>query len=275
MLVRIVLFLLGAALLAGGGWLGWLKRDAVGDLFPPPAGLDPWLLVAALALICAGLVCIGSAVIPRPKRAAQRAADVERREKAIADADSFYAERARAANSDWRSGDLPAPPAAAPSSAEPPILVSEVAIEPEAQPDAATPVEAQVEPPVAPPPPPPPPPQPAPPPPIPAAAPLQTQPAAAPPAYDHIRLLIDQGRLDEAETELDRTRGQLTSAANPSPLQLAELTGLAGDHASAAGRPGNAKWLWRLALKRFGEAGAAQSPAARHVAEQLRRIDQQ
>ena len=53
-------------------------------------------------------------------------------------------------------------------------------------------------------------------------------------------------------------------------LALAELTGLAGDHAAAAGRLSNAKWLWRLALKRFGEAGALNSPAARQVSERLR-----
>ena len=53
-------------------------------------------------------------------------------------------------------------------------------------------------------------------------------------------------------------------------LQLAELTGIAGDHAAAAGRESNAKWLWRLALKRFGEAGAMETAPAQAVAERLR-----
>lgn len=56
-------------------------------------------------------------------------------------------------------------------------------------------------------------------------------------------------------------------------VALAELTGLAGDHASAAGRESNAKWLWRLALKRFGETGAMESAAAQAVAERLRLSD--
>ncbi len=53
-------------------------------------------------------------------------------------------------------------------------------------------------------------------------------------------------------------------------LALAELTGLAGDHAAAAGRISNAKWLWRLAAKRFGELGAMDTPAAKAVSESLR-----
>ena len=53
-------------------------------------------------------------------------------------------------------------------------------------------------------------------------------------------------------------------------LELAELTGLAGDHAAAMGRASNAKWLWRLSLKRFGELNAIDTPAAISVAESLR-----
>ena len=45
---------------------------------------------------------------------------------------------------------------------------------------------------------------------------------------------------------------------------------LAGDHAAAVGRASNAKWLWRLALKRFGELNAMDAPAAKAVAENLR-----
>lgn len=53
-------------------------------------------------------------------------------------------------------------------------------------------------------------------------------------------------------------------------LALAELTGLAGDHAAAAGRASHAKWLWRRALSRFGELNAMDVHAARAVAEKLR-----
>lgn len=272
MLVRFVLFVLGAGLLGGGGWLAWLKRDATPEMFPPPAGLDFWLLIGALLLVCAGLVLLGAAVIPRPKRAARLAAEAARRKQVIADADSFYARRARAANSDWRTGDLPAPsqtpvtpppaepehvpdpvftpePRVEPQPAEPERLEAEpAALQPDATPDHATPQTAQ-------------------------PAPLQTTPDTT--ELDAIRRLLDAGQLDEAETQLDAARNLLLAAGPAARAQLAELTGLAGEHAAAAGRPGNAKWLWRLALRRFGEAGAAQSPAARRIADLLRRIDQE
>ena len=85
--------------------------------------------------------------------------------------------------------------------------------------------------------------------------------------YADIRAAIDGGRLAEAykllATEREKAQGEA----------LAVLTGLAGDHAAAAGRTSNAKWLWRLALKRFGELGAMDSPAAREVSERLRLAD--
>jgi hypothetical protein len=53
-------------------------------------------------------------------------------------------------------------------------------------------------------------------------------------------------------------------------MDLALLTALAADHAAVSGRQSHAKWLWRLALKRFGELGALSSDAAKAVAESLR-----
>src|SRR6185295_18590107 len=104
----------------------------------------------------------------------------------------------------------------------------------------------------------------------PPPAPAGVAPAAAPAgpgAFDAIRAAIAEGRLDDADRmltiEKDRAQGEA----------LAELTGLAGDHAAAAGRQSNAKWLWRLALKRFGECNAMNSPAARAVSERLRLSD--
>jgi hypothetical protein len=85
--------------------------------------------------------------------------------------------------------------------------------------------------------------------------------------FDKIRTAIREGRLDEADKLLTAEREKAQGVA------LAELTGLAGDQANAAGRQSNAKWLWRLALKRFGEANAMDTPAARAVAESLRLAD--
>lgn len=92
--------------------------------------------------------------------------------------------------------------------------------------------------------------------------------AAAGGAYAAIRAAIAEGRLAEADKLLTEEREKAQGQA------LAELTGLAGDHAAAAGRTSNAKWLWRLALKRFGELNAMDSPAARAVSERLRLADQ-
>jgi hypothetical protein len=86
-------------------------------------------------------------------------------------------------------------------------------------------------------------------------------------SFEAIRAAIAEGRLDDADRMLNAEREGAQGEA------LAELTGLAGDHAAAAGRQSNAKWLWRLALKRFGEANAMNSPAARAVSERLRLSD--
>lgn len=83
-------------------------------------------------------------------------------------------------------------------------------------------------------------------------------------AFGAIRTALAAGHLDEAEKLLNAGRESAQG------LELAELTGLAGDHAAAAGRLSNAKWLWRLSLKRFGELGAMDTPAAQAVAESLR-----
>lgn len=106
--------------------------------------------------------------------------------------------------------------------------------------------------------PPPPPPQPAP---LATAAPAQTEDGPHAP----IRAAINAGKLDEADRMLTAARDTATG------MDLALLTALAGDHAALSGKPGHAKWLWRLALKRFGELGDMSSPAAKAVAENLRK----
>ena len=83
-------------------------------------------------------------------------------------------------------------------------------------------------------------------------------------SFPAIRAALATGKLDDAEKLLNAGREKAQG------LELAELTGLAGDHAAALGRLSNAKWLWRLALKRFGELGAMDTPAAKAVAENLR-----
>jgi hypothetical protein len=109
--------------------------------------------------------------------------------------------------------------------------------------------------------------------PIPKATEVPPSPVAAakPPEggklFPEIRAAIAEGRLDEADKMLNAERETVQG------LALAELTGLAGDHAAAAGRQSHAKWLWRRALARFGELSALDAPAARAVAEQLRLAD--
>src|ERR1043165_6331189 len=112
MLVRLVHFVIGLALGAGGGYLVWTHRAAANaPLFPPgPEGL-PWLLIAGLAGVIAGLVCILTAVIPRPKRAAQKAAAAAWRESKLSQADDYYAKTKDAPQDrDWRSGLVPPEP---------------------------------------------------------------------------------------------------------------------------------------------------------------------
>lgn len=111
-----------------------------------------------------------------------------------------------------------------------------------------------------------------------APAPVAPEPApvmVAAPAnpMDAIRTAIAASRLDEADRMLSEQRTRLTAEGADS-LALAELTGLAGDHAAAAGRLGGAKWLWRLSLQRFAAANAIATPAARNVSERLRLADQ-
>ncbi len=287
MLGRIIHFLIGAVAAGGGGYLSWTHRASLSTLFPPGPDGVPWALVLGLAVVSAGIVFLMSAVMPRPQQAARRAAEAARRQEILAAADAYYAERARAADRDWRSGELaplaeamppqPAPqPAPAPTtngSAAPAVI----------KPSAAKPVASSVPPAAAMPAPFPAaaamapaldPVQPPPPQPLAAMAAQpagQTQPAATPGTmgFAVIRAAIAEGRLDEADRMLAREREKAEGAA------LAELTGIAGDHAAAAGRESNAKWLWRLALKRFEEAKALATPAAQQVSASLRKLDPQ
>lgn len=292
LVTRIVHFLIGAVLAGGGGYLVWTQRDAARGIFPPEAGL-PLLFILGVFASVAGLVFVVSAVAPRPNRKARLAAEAERRRDTIQAADSYYAERSRAADRDWRSGDLlpPSPPRpidepiqAAPAPEPRPVPVAAPAPAPQPTPapppepprSSAKPVAAAAPPPI-----------PAPNP-FPAAVTLAPIPKAAdpPPAaasatpqptpsnvvslgttFAAIRAAIADGRLDEADRMLNAEKEGAQGEA------LAELTGLAGDHAAAAGRQSNAKWLWRLALKRFGEVNAMNSPAARAVSEKLRLAD--
>lgn len=102
------------------------------------------------------------------------------------------------------------------------------------------------------------------------------QPAKSPSnsRLDEIRAAIEQNRLEEADRLLATTRKQMNEHGGSNPIELAQLTGLAGDHAAADGRLGSAKWLWRLALQRFAAAGAIDDPAARAVSERMRLADQ-
>jgi hypothetical protein len=297
MLVRILQFLVGAALGGGGGYLAWLNRFEFGAVFPPGPGGPPWMLVLGILGVASGIVFLVSAVHPRPNQRAALAARAQQRETQLNEAETYYAEAGRAADRDWRSGDIPPPvaPAApvAPVMAAPvvepapvapaPVVAAPPPPQPVVPPPAPPPVAPPPPPPVAPPAPPPvaqapvsappafpstaslaPIPQAAEPPPAPVTIAASVAPAAAPGPHDSIRAAIRDGRLDEAERLLEAGRETAEGAA------LAELTGLAGDHAAAAGRQSHAKWLWRLAVKRFGEAGAMDTPAARAVTESLR-----
>lgn len=94
------------------------------------------------------------------------------------------------------------------------------------------------------------------------------------PALEDIRSAIEQNRLEDADRLLAATRKRMNEDGVSNPAELAQLTGLAGDHAAADGRLGSAKWLWRLALQRFAAAGAIDDPAARAVSERMRLADQ-
>jgi outer membrane biosynthesis protein TonB len=279
MLVRVLQFLLGAALAGGGGYLAWTHRADASNLFPPGAAGLPLLLLAGTFGVTSGIVFLVSSVHPRSNQKRALAARASREEAELGEADAYYSQRARVADRDWRSGDITplAPPARPP---EPPQTVApkpEVpAAEPPAKP-AAEPV-ARSEPAAngasAPPPSPfpaqvtlAPLPRAAEPPPVSASqSPKQT--ATPAPATDDphaaIRTAICDGKLDEADRMLTAARDTATG------MDLALLTALAADHAAVSGRQSHAKWLWRLALKRFGEQGALNSDAAKAVAENLR-----
>jgi len=289
MLVRIIHFIVGAALAGGGGFLVWIERARAASLFPPDAAGAPWLLIASVLGVATGLVFLVTAVLPRADRSARLAAEAARREETLNAADAFYAERSRAADRDWRSGELPPAPRPAPEPARQAAPTPEPAAAPRppldltlpapARPSAVKPVATSAPPEGTPFPSTatltpiprssdPPPPVAAPPP---LSPPLALRPALAPaPAatpFAAIRAALAEGRLAEADRLLTVEREKAQG------LPLAELTGLAGDHAAAAGRTSNAKWLWRLALKRFGELNAMDSPAAREVSERLRLAD--
>lgn len=93
-------------------------------------------------------------------------------------------------------------------------------------------------------------------------------------SFEDIRGAISENRLEEADRMLTETRKRLNESPDTQPIEIALLTGLAGDHAAADGRLGSAKWLWRLALQRFAAAGAIDDPAARAVSERMRLADQ-
>ncbi|MFT3722271.1 MAG: hypothetical protein QM773_01700 [Hyphomonadaceae bacterium] len=269
MLVRIVQFLAGVLLAGGGGYLAWTQRSAAMNVFPPGAEGMPWLVIAGALGLAAGLTFLVSAVHPRPNRKAQLAAEAAHREETLGAAEAYYSERSRAADRDWRAADIPPPVTpAAPAPAPEPVRAAAPA-PPPPPPPAAKPVATST-----------PPPQPAVTPfpsvatlePIPKA--VEPPPAnaqAAPPApvvttglFPEIRTALAEGRLEDADRMLNAERDVAQGAA------LAELTGLAGDHAAAAGRESHAKWLWRRALSRFGELNAMDTPAARAVADKLR-----
>lgn len=288
MLVRIIQFVIGAALAGAGGYLAWTHRSGGMNIFPPADGM-PWLVIAGVLGLSAGIVFLVSAVHPRPQRRARLAALAAERDAALGAAEDYYSERGRAADRDWRAGDIPAPatpvaaapepvatvvepvrtapappPASAPASAPAkPVATSAppAAAAPEAFPSTATlaPIPAAAEPPPAPPKP-----KAAAPAPV-AQATVAAAPAAAPPdPIAEIRAALAAGQLDAVDKMLNARRETAKG------LELAELTGLAGDHAAAMGRISNAKWLWRLSLKRFGELNAIDTPAAVAVAESLR-----
>lgn len=93
------------------------------------------------------------------------------------------------------------------------------------------------------------------------------------PRLQTVRDALDANKLEDADTLLADIRRDLVQEGDENTPELAELTALAGDHAAASGRPGGAKWLWRLALQRFGEADAIETPAAKAVSERLRQFD--
>jgi len=295
MLMRVLQFLLGAALAVGGGYLAWTQRADASNVFPPGETGLPLILLAGVIGVTSGIVFLVSAVHPRPNQRRVLAERTSREDAALGEADAYYSQRARAAGRDWRSGDITAlAPPAPPSEQPPPAAVAppadlvepaapskprslsippsspRPATKPVASADAAangasaappSPFPAQVT--LAPLPraaEPPPAAVPQAPGPAPATAPVAGDPHAA------IRVAISEGKLDEADRMLAAARENATG------MELALLTALAGDHAAVSGRQSHSKWLWRLALKRFGELGAMDSASAKAVGESLRQL---
>ncbi len=269
MVLRVIQFIAGALLAGGGGYLAFTHRSGFAEgVFPPGAGGLPLLLLAGLFGLTTGLVFLVSALHPRPNQRRLQAAKAEREDAALQQAEAYYSERSRAADRDWRSADITPPPIPAAPVAPPPIapIVPESTRAFTAPPIATAPVTA--------------PPAPLFPadatlskiPRVAELAPVTVRPApvVAPVTFANgdllgaIRAAILSGQLDEAEKLLNAAR---ETAAG---LELAQLTALAGDHALAKGQQTHARWLWRLAMKRFGENEAADSPAAHAVAESLR-----
>ena len=301
MLVRVLQFLLGAALAGGGGYLAWTHRADAANLFPPGAAGLPLFLLAGAFGVTSGIVFLVSAVHPRSNQKRALSARASREEAALGEADAYYSQRARAADRDWRSGGItplappPEPPqtVATVQSAEasepvPPVDPRSLSTPPVPPKPAAPAAEAPAKPAAKPvarsepatngasaPPPSPfpaqvtlaPLPRAAEPPPVAAAQsskPLATPAPATEDPHAAIRAAIRDGKLDEADKMLAAARDTATG------MDLALLTALAADHAAVSGRQSHAKWLWRLALKRFGELGALSSDAAKAVAESLR-----
>jgi len=308
MLLRVLQFLLGAALFGGGSYLAWTQSAGPLNIFPPgPDGL-PLLLLLGILGVSAGIVFLVSAVHPRPNQKRAAAEKSARDDAALGQAEAYYSERSRAADRDWRSAPItpphtpvPAPPAPPqPAPVQPAVAAAPPAVPPPApvtQPPPPPKPVAQAPAPVAPLPaptpttPPPPPANPfpsqvtlnpiptaaaapkpvpapiAPPTPSPSPKPPAPMPAAIAPTVDGphqpIRSAIAAGKLAEAEQMLNAARETATG------LDLAHLTALAGDHAAAAGQQSHAKWLWRLAMKRFAENGALESADAKRIAATL------
>ncbi len=120
MVRRIIQLVIGAALAGGGGYLTWLNRAQAPQLFPPNPHDPPWVLVAGLGALVVGLVALVGGALPERGRKLRMAEDAARREAALQTADAYYAERARAADRDWRSGSLPPEPATRTTTPSPP-----------------------------------------------------------------------------------------------------------------------------------------------------------
>jgi hypothetical protein len=271
MLVRVLQFVIGLALAGGGGWLGWTHRASFGGLMPPGQAGLPLYLLAAIFGVTAGIVFLVSAVHPRPNQRRARAEKTAREDAALEKAEAYYSERNRAADRDWRSADITPLPEPAPAPIVEPL--PKPVPPPQPEPVAAAPVLQPA-----------PPPKPEAPPVFPAGAtlapiprapqPPPVAPKAAPPSapvstvaglsHPAIRAALASGNLAEAGKLLDAARDTAKG------MDLAELTALAGDHAQASGETSHARWLWKVALKRFAELDALGTPTAVAVASSLK-----